>query len=318
MWCWAVTLCALVMLRFATERSGAALSSVEMYFAAALLSAAALPVTRSMASSLAQSLNPGDAMQALRSRDADYAQDALVIRHPALQGWAQDAALAEPAHDLPAALEQMRILGEAPAVVPPRATIWSRAAKRAFDIVMALMLLTVLLPLFALVSVAILVSSGRPIFFRQDRTGAGGKPFAIWKFRTMSACENGQTVHQATRNDARTTAIGALLRRTSIDELPQLFNVVKGDMSLVGPRPHALAHDRYYIPLIASYGTRYLVKPGITGWAQVNGARGATPMVADMERRVSLDLWYIENWSLALDLKILARTGPALLSMDAF
>jgi len=146
------------------------------------------------------------------------------------------------------------------------------------------------------------------ILFRQIRKGINGQPFRILKFRTMSVMEDGAVVAQTTRKDARVTRVGYLLRRASIDELPQLLNVLLGDMSIVGPRPHAMAHDNEYTNLIANYSRRHHVKPGITGWAQVNGFRGGTPELTMMERRVELDLWYIANWSLALDFWIIVCT----------
>jgi undecaprenyl-phosphate galactose phosphotransferase/putative colanic acid biosynthesis UDP-glucose lipid carrier transferase len=128
------------------------------------------------------------------------------------------------------------------------------------------------------------------------------------KFRTMTVQENGAVVTQATRNDPRVTKIGRLLRASSIDELPQLINVIRGEMSLVGPRPHALAHDNYFENLLQDYAFRHHVKPGMTGWAQVNGLRGATPSVSQIARRVEMDLWYINNWSLWFDVQILIKT----------
>jgi putative colanic acid biosynthesis UDP-glucose lipid carrier transferase len=157
----------------------------------------------------------------------------------------------------------------------------------------------------------ICLDSRGPALFRQTRTGLNGRQFRIYKFRTMTVQEDGAVIRQATQGDARVTQIGRMLRKTSLDELPQLINVIRGEMSLVGPRPHALAHDKYYGREIPAYERRFAVKPGITGWAQVNGARGETATVADMQRRVDLDLWYVEHRSLALDLKILAWTVVA-------
>jgi Undecaprenyl-phosphate glucose phosphotransferase len=184
-----------------------------------------------------------------------------------------------------------------------------RLQKRAVDLVLATFLLVLLSPLFALVALTILVRDGRPIFFRQHRNGFGGRPFSILKFRTMVVCEDGADIRQAERGDRRLTSFGKVLRRSSLDELPQLINVIRGEMSLIGPRPHALAHDSYYDRLISTYADRQHVAPGITGWAQVNGCRGETRQVADMARRVEHDLWYISHWSLMLDLRILARTA---------
>lgn len=184
-----------------------------------------------------------------------------------------------------------------------------RAAKRALDILVAITGLVVLSPLLLLTALAILLETGRPVFFRQKRKGFGARPFTILKFRSMTVQENGPQVTQATKNDARVTRLGRVLRRTSIDELPQLFNVLAGDMSIVGPRPHAVAHDDLYDGLIASYAFRQHVKPGITGWAQVNGWRGETREVDQMKARVEHDIWYINNWSIWLDVKVIARTA---------
>ena len=146
------------------------------------------------------------------------------------------------------------------------------------------------------------------MLFVQSRCGFNGKPFRILKFRSMRVLEDGNVVTQAVRNDQRVTRVGRIIRKTSIDELPQLFNVLNGDMSLVGPRPHAVAHDTFYDDHINDYAIRQHVKPGLTGWAQVNGHRGLTPTIESMARRVEHDLWYIDNWSIWLDLKILALT----------
>jgi lipopolysaccharide/colanic/teichoic acid biosynthesis glycosyltransferase len=149
------------------------------------------------------------------------------------------------------------------------------------------------------------------VLFRQTRKGLNGRTFRIYKFRTMRVLEDGAVVRQATRGDARVTRIGRILRSTSLDELPQLLNVLSGEMALVGPRPHALAHDEFYSREISGYDQRFRVKPGITGWAQVNGARGETPTLDHMRRRIELDLWYVQHKSIALDLTILARTVVA-------
>jgi lipopolysaccharide/colanic/teichoic acid biosynthesis glycosyltransferase len=146
------------------------------------------------------------------------------------------------------------------------------------------------------------------VFFVQRRYGFNQKPFRIIKFRTMSSLDDGPVVPQAVRNDPRLTRIGRWLRRWNIDEIPQLINVLAGDMSLVGPRPHALSHDREYERRISLYARRHNVKPGITGWAQINGFRGVTDTEDKMRKRVEYDLFYIDNWSLWLDLKIIART----------
>lgn len=186
-------------------------------------------------------------------------------------------------------------------------------AKRLLDITVASAALLVLLPVLAAACVGIALESGRPIIFRQNRRGVCGRPFTILKFRTMSVQENGDKIVQACRNDPRVTKLGAILRRTSIDELPQLLNVIRGDMSIVGPRPHALAHDAYYGVLIRDYSRRHNVKPGLTGWAQVNGFRGETRDLHAMSERVRHDIWYIENWSIGLDIRIIARTAGCVL-----
>jgi len=185
--------------------------------------------------------------------------------------------------------------------------------KRVFDVIFASLALVILSPLLLLTSVAIKLDSSGPIIFRQRRRGFNGREFAIYKFRTMTVLEDGPAVRQVQRNDPRVTWLGRLLRASSIDELPQLINVLTGEMSLVGPRPHAIAHDDEYGKLIDNYIFRHHVKPGITGWAQIHGFRGETANVDLMEKRVQLDLWYINNWSLWLDLRIIARTGVEVL-----
>ncbi len=183
-----------------------------------------------------------------------------------------------------------------------------QVVKRSVDILMASAILLALSPLLVIVAIAIKLDSRGPVIFRQRRNGFNGRQFVIYKFRTMNVLEDGAVVVQAKRWDSRITAFGSLLRRSSIDELPQLFNVLKGDMSLIGPRPHALAHDDEYGLQIANYAFRHHVKPGITGWAQVNGFRGETTRIELMKERVEADLWYINNWSFWLDLRIMLRT----------
>jgi Undecaprenyl-phosphate glucose phosphotransferase len=180
--------------------------------------------------------------------------------------------------------------------------------KRVVDLMLAGSVLLLLLPLLALVSIAIKLDSSGPVLFRQQRLGFNGRTFNIRKFRTMSVQEDGMSVVQARANDNRVTRVGRWLRRTSVDELPQLLNVLDGSMSLVGPRPHAVAHDNQFDKLVRNYGYRQRVKPGLTGWAQINGYRGETPTTDLIQRRVEYDLWYIENWSLKLDLMILLQT----------
>lgn len=181
-------------------------------------------------------------------------------------------------------------------------------AKRALDVMVSVPALLFLGPLFLIIAAFIKLDSKGPVFFRQTRTGACGRRFSILKFRTMHVMENGAGVTQAIEGDPRTTKVGRTLRRFSIDELPQLLNVIAGDMSLVGPRPHAEAHDAYYGARIADYGQRFAVKPGMTGWAQVKGHRGPTPTDAVMAARIEHDVWYVRNASLLVDLKILLST----------
>jgi putative colanic acid biosynthesis UDP-glucose lipid carrier transferase len=192
-------------------------------------------------------------------------------------------------------------------------TSFEHAAKRCVDALFAGVALTVLLPLLAIVAVAIKLDSPGPILFRQKRCGFNGRCFQIYKFRTMSVLEDGPSIIQAQFADQRVTRLGAWLRRTSIDELPQLLNVLEGNMSLVGPRPHAMAHDNQFDKIVRNYAFRRRVKPGLTGWAQVNGCRGPTPTAASIERRVEYDLWYIDNWSLKLDFAILLQTPVEIL-----
>lgn len=180
--------------------------------------------------------------------------------------------------------------------------------KRAFDLVAATLLLIALAVPMTIIALAVKFTSPGPVFFRQKRYGLDGQEIYVWKFRSMTVCDNGPVVQQATKADARITRLGAILRKTSLDELPQLFNVVEGTMSLVGPRPHASAHNEQYRQLIRGYMLRHKVKPGITGLAQVNGWRGETDTLDKMVKRVECDHQYIREWSLWLDLKILFQT----------
>ncbi|MCX7325655.1 MAG: undecaprenyl-phosphate glucose phosphotransferase [Hyphomicrobiales bacterium] len=200
-------------------------------------------------------------------------------------------------------------------VTPPPLSLPELVIKRLFDLVGAATLLVLLLPVFAVVAILIKCDSKGPVFFMQRRFGFNQQEFRIFKFRTMSTMEDGDVIRQATRNDPRITRFGAWLRQYNIDELPQLINVLLGQMSLVGPRPHALAHDREYVAKISLYARRHNVKPGITGWAQVHGLRGETDTDDKMANRVTYDLWYIDNWNLWLDVAILLRT---VLSRKAF
>jgi len=180
--------------------------------------------------------------------------------------------------------------------------------KRLFDLLFGALALVALTPLLVIVAVLIKLDSPGPVFFVQRRYGFNQQPFRIIKFRTMRTLDDGAVIRQASANDPRVTRTGRWLRRWNIDEVPQLFNVLTGDMSLVGPRPHALSHDREYERRISLYARRHNVKPGITGWAQIHGHRGETDTDEKMRSRVEHDLFYIDNWSLWLDLKILART----------
>lgn len=192
-----------------------------------------------------------------------------------------------------------------------------RALKRLLDIAGACLALIVFGPIMLLAAIFIKCTSRGPVFFRQTRNGFNGRAFRIFKFRTMRVLEDGPKIVQATKDDPRVTPVGKWLRKTSIDELPQLFNVLLGDMSLVGPRPHAAAHNSEYQQLIGQYAFRHHVKPGITGWAQISGYRGETRTLELMEKRVEHDLWYINNWSMRLDVSILARTTVSLFSKAA-
>ncbi|KWR72755.1 undecaprenyl-phosphate glucose phosphotransferase [Pseudomonas sp. PI1] len=180
--------------------------------------------------------------------------------------------------------------------------------KRLEDIILSATILSLIAIPMLLISVAVKLSSPGPVFFRQKRYGIDGRPIEVWKFRSMRVMENGSDVVQATRGDNRITSVGAFLRRTSLDELPQFINVLLGDMSIVGPRPHAVAHNEQYRGQISSYMLRHKVKPGITGWAQINGWRGETDTLDKMQKRVEHDLAYIHNWSLWWDLKIVFLT----------
>jgi putative colanic acid biosynthesis UDP-glucose lipid carrier transferase len=180
--------------------------------------------------------------------------------------------------------------------------------KRTSDIVLALLILVLISPLLVALAIGVKLSSPGPAIFRQKRNGLDGSEITVYKFRSMRAMDNGPVVAQATKDDPRITPFGAFLRKTSLDELPQFFNVLQGRMSIVGPRPHAVAHNELYRELISAYMVRHKVKPGITGWAQVNGLRGETETVDKMKARVEYDLEYLRNWSLGLDLQIIVRT----------
>jgi putative colanic acid biosynthesis UDP-glucose lipid carrier transferase len=180
--------------------------------------------------------------------------------------------------------------------------------KRLEDLVLGSLIVLLIAPLLLLISLAVKLGSQGPIFFRQRRYGLNGREIRVLKFRSMTVCEDGPPIKQATKDDKRITPIGRFLRRTSLDELPQFLQVITGEMSIVGPRPHAVAHNEEYRALIHGYMLRHKVKPGITGWAQVNGWRGETDDIVKMEKRVQHDLEYIQNWHLLWDLKIILLT----------
>jgi putative colanic acid biosysnthesis UDP-glucose lipid carrier transferase len=180
--------------------------------------------------------------------------------------------------------------------------------KRLSDVVISLLAIVILSPVFLVTALAIAFTSPGPILFKQKRYGLDGKEIEVWKFRSMRVQEEGPSVVQAKRNDDRVTKVGRFIRKTSIDELPQFLNVLQGRMSVVGPRPHAVAHNELYRTIIKGYMVRHKVRPGITGLAQVNGARGETSAVADMAKRIDYDLSYLRDWSLQLDIKIILRT----------
>ena len=184
----------------------------------------------------------------------------------------------------------------------------NRLVKRLSDIVLASIILLLIAPALLVVAIGVKLSSPGPIIFRQRRNGLDGEEIVIYKFRSMRAQDDGDVVHQATKEDPRITPFGAFLRRSSLDELPQFVNVLQGRMSIVGPRPHAVAHNEQYRQLIKAYMVRHKVKPGITGWAQIHGLRGETDTIDKMQARVEYDLEYLRNWTLGLDLQIIART----------
>jgi Undecaprenyl-phosphate glucose phosphotransferase len=185
---------------------------------------------------------------------------------------------------------------------------WNVVVKRIIDIIFSSLAIIITAPLMAIIAVIIKINSPGSVFFVQRRYGLDGKVIWVYKFRTMAVYEDGASISQAVRYDPRMTRFGAFLRRTSLDELPQFINVLQGGMSIVGPRPHAVAHNEYYRKLIKSYMLRHMVKPGITGWAQINGLRGNTDTLDKMEKRIAHDLYYIENWSVWLDIKIMWLT----------
>jgi Undecaprenyl-phosphate glucose phosphotransferase len=231
--------------------------------------------------------------------------------HAILEGLATVPAAAHLAPDqlwagnpIPARVGRMQTIRLARAPM----TLKDRILKRASDIVTASLLLVAASPLLALIALAIKLDSPGPVVFRQRRNGFNQQEFRVLKFRTMRTLDDGTVIPQARPNDRRVTRVGRILRGTNLDELPQLVNVITGDMSLVGPRPHAVAHNNEYEEKIRLYARRHNVKPGITGWAQVNGYRGRTDSIDKMRQRVEHDLYYIDHWSLMFDIKILLMT----------
>jgi putative colanic acid biosynthesis UDP-glucose lipid carrier transferase len=186
--------------------------------------------------------------------------------------------------------------------------------KRGLDVTLAAFVLVLLAPAYGLIALAIALDSPGPILFRQQRTGLNGRVFTIYKFRTMRPATAGSAVHHATRGDDRVTRVGRVLRETSLDEVPQLLNILKGDMAIVGPRPHALEHDLHYAALLPHYNERFAVRPGLTGLAQVQGLRGEIRELSCMARRVECDILYARHWSFPGDLSIILRTIPLLLA----
>jgi putative colanic acid biosynthesis UDP-glucose lipid carrier transferase len=204
-------------------------------------------------------------------------------------------------------------LNESPLTSQPTAAL----SKSLLEKSVALLAIVLLSPVLLLIALAVKFNSPGPVFFKQDRHGWNGKVIQVWKFRSMRVHDD-KEVKQASRNDSRITPVGRFIRRTSLDELPQLINVLQGHMALVGPRPHAVAHNDYYSGKILAYMARHRIKPGITGLAQINGCRGETDTIDKMQKRVEIDLTYINNWSLWLDLKILVKTPFTLLSKDIY
>ncbi|MBF7690065.1 MULTISPECIES: exopolysaccharide biosynthesis polyprenyl glycosylphosphotransferase [Acinetobacter] len=184
----------------------------------------------------------------------------------------------------------------------------NKVIKRTEDICISFVIILLISPLLFIIAIAVKTTSSGPILFKQKRHGLHGQIIEVWKFRSMSVMENGDTVVQAKKNDSRVTKVGGFLRKTSLDELPQFFNVLFGTMSIVGPRPHAISHNEYYETCIPDYMLRHMVKPGITGLAQMKGWRGETDTLDKMQQRVNCDLEYIQTWSLWLDIKLIFLT----------
>ena len=208
------------------------------------------------------------------------------------------------------ALEPAQLFAARTVRVASLPAVASSRTKRAIDVAFAAAALLLFLPLLVLIAVAIRWESRGEALFRQQRTGLNGQPFRIYKFRTMRVVEDGPQIEQARRNDARVTGVGRLRRKLSLDELPQLLNVLKGDMSLVGPRPHALCHDEAWSRVVPRYTERFRARPGLTGYAQVRGLRGEVTRPDAISQRVAADNAYIERWSVLEDLKLMAMTVP--------
>jgi putative colanic acid biosysnthesis UDP-glucose lipid carrier transferase len=204
----------------------------------------------------------------------------------------------------------------APKPIGPMGDAARSLAKRVFDVVVSGCAVIALSPLLLILALMVKLTSRGPVLFKQVRTGLNGKPFVILKFRTMTVQESGTSVVQARRDDHRLTPIGGFLRSSSFDELPQFLNVLQGDMSIVGPRPHAIAHDMHYGGMIPTYAERFRVRPGITGLAQCNGARGPTETIDKMRRRVRLDIAYVERWNWMMEMRIILKTIRVLSAGD--
>ena len=203
-----------------------------------------------------------------------------------------------------------RTIGNSPTISVQDTPFYGLASvvKRAEDILLASIITFLISPILLMVAIGVKLSGPGPIIFKQMRYGLDGAAIKVWKFRSMNSTDTGNVVKQATKNDPRVTKFGAFIRKTSLDELPQFINVIQGRMSIVGPRPHAVAHNEEYRQIVDKYMLRHKVKPGITGLAQISGYRGETDTIEKMEKRVEYDLKYIQNWSLSLDLKIIFMT----------
>ncbi len=262
-------------------------------------------------------LDAGQIVNAIRSHNIDEVIVTAAYRSPWLKTLAEDLAVspatvhlvpdvsASWAHELmPARLGRLTTLK----ILHAPLSLRDQLAKRSMDIILSTLFIIFALPLFFVIALAIKLDSRGPVFFRQRRNGFNQDEFKILKFRTMTTLEDGLQFRQATRNDGRITRVGAFLRRTNLDELPQLLNVLLGHMSLVGPRPHAIAHNGAFEQKIQRYAKRHNVKPGITGWSQINGYRGETETLEKMEKRVEHDIYYIDHWSVFFDFYILINT----------